>query len=87
MGSVRQGKGKFRLAPVSEPPMKKVLEDALKEFRQALADRGVYKNNHRDLERAYNGARDFVDFLLEGPWALEKGRRRPKLGSQSEGRL
>jgi len=85
MGSGRQGKGKFRLAPDSEPPMKKVLEDALKEFRQALADRGVYKDTHRDLERAYNGARDFVDFLLEGPWALEKGRRRPKLGQQGEG--
>jgi len=72
-------KGKFRLAPISEPPMKKVLENALKEFRQALADRGVYKNDHRSLERAYNGARDFVDFLLEGPWVLERGRRRPKL--------
>jgi hypothetical protein len=85
MANQSRAKGKFRLAPVSEPPMKKVLEHALKEFRQALADRGVYQNNHRDLERAYNGARDFVDFLLEGPWALEKGRRRPKLGPQGEG--
>jgi len=41
MGRGSQGKGKFRLAPMSEPPMKKVLEDALKDFRQALADRGV----------------------------------------------
>lgn len=79
MTSGGHSKGKFRLAPISEPPMKKVLETALKEFRQALADRGVYKNDHRSLERAYNGARDFVDFLLEGPWVLERGRRRPKL--------
>jgi hypothetical protein len=79
MAAARNPKTKFRLAPISEAPMKKVFEDALKEFRQALADRGVYKNNHRDLERAYNGARDFVDFLLDGPWALEKGRRRPKI--------
>jgi len=79
MAGARYAKARFRLAPITEPPMKKVLEDALKEFRQALADRGVYKNNHRNLERAYNGARDFVDFLLEGPWALEKGRRRPKI--------
>jgi len=79
MASGGHSKGKFRLAPIGEPPMKKVLETALKEFRQALADRGVYKNDDRSLERAYNGARDFVDFLLEGPWALERGRRRPKL--------
>lgn len=79
MTSGSLSKGKFRLAPISEPPMKKVLETALKEFRQALADRGVYKGSNRNLERPYNGARDFVDFLLEGPWVLERGRRRPKL--------
>ena len=79
MTSGSLSKGKFRLAPISEPPMKKVLETALNEFRQALADRGVYKGSNRNLERAYNGARDFVDFLLEGPWVLERGRRRPKL--------
>ncbi len=79
MDSVNQGKGKFRLAPPGEAPMRKVLETALKEFRLALIDRGVYKKDHQNLERACNGARDFVDFLLEGPWALEKGRRRPKL--------
>lgn len=79
MASVNQGKDKFRLVPTSDVPMKRVLEDALKEFRQALTDRGVYKKDHQNLERAYNGARDFVDFLLEGPWALEKGRRRPKI--------
>ena len=79
MAKSTRGTRKFRLAPDGDPPMKKVLEEALKEFRQALADRGVYKTQDRNLERAYNGARDFVDFLLEGPWALEKGRRRPKI--------
>ncbi|MEW6543600.1 MAG: hypothetical protein AB1411_08305 [Nitrospirota bacterium] len=59
--------------------MRQVLEGALKEFRQALVDRGVYRKDHQNLERAFNGARDFVDFLLEGPWALERGRRRPKI--------
>jgi len=34
MANGSEGKGKFRLAPMSEPPMKKVLEDALKDFRQ-----------------------------------------------------
>lgn len=72
------GRGKFRLAPDGEPPMRQVLEEALKEFRQALIDRGVYTKGHQNLARACNGARDFVDFLLEGPWALERGRRRPK---------
>jgi hypothetical protein len=59
--------------------MRQVLEGALKEFRQALVDRGVYRKDHQNLERAFNGARDFVDFLLGGPWALERGRRRPKI--------
>ncbi|MEK6526494.1 MAG: hypothetical protein AABZ22_06445 [Nitrospirota bacterium] len=77
MATVKQGKGKFWMVP-SEVPMKKFLEEGLKEFRQALTDRGVYKKDHQNLERAFNGARDFVDYLLEGPWALEKGRRRPK---------
>lgn len=80
MERVDHGKRKFRLIPPDEMPMRRVLEDALKDFRVALIDRGVYKKNHQNLERAYNGARDFVDFLLEGPWALERGRRRPKLG-------
>ncbi len=35
MGRENQGKGKFLLAPMSEPPMKKVLEDALKQSRQS----------------------------------------------------
>lgn len=79
MATAKPGKGKLWRDPSDEIPIKRVLEDALKEFRQALADRGVYKKDHQNLERAYNGARDFVDFLLEGPWALEKGRHRPKI--------
>lgn len=69
-------KDRFRLAPVGEAPIKPLLETALRDFRQALIDRGVYKNGHRNLDRAVNGARDFVDFLFAGPWVLEKGRRR-----------
>lgn len=78
MASAKHGKGKLWMISPDDVPMKRVLEDALKEFRQALADRGVYKKDHQNLERAYNGARDFVDFLLQGPWALERGRHRPK---------
>jgi len=78
MATSRQRKEPFRLAPVSALPLRILLEDALRDFRQALIDRGVYKKGHQNLERAVNGATDFVDFLLEGPWALEKGRRRPK---------
>jgi len=61
-----------------EMPMKRLLQGALRDFKQALVDRGVCEKDHQNLERAYNGARDFVDFLLEGPGVLEKGRRRPK---------
>jgi hypothetical protein len=77
MKTTSQAKGSFWITP-GEVPMKLLFEDALKDFRQALADRGVYAENHKDLERAYNGARDFVDFLLEGPYVLQKRRRRPK---------
>ena len=59
-------------------PMKSHLEAALEEFRQALIQQGVYSKGHQNLERAYNGARDFVDFLLQGPDTLKKGRRRLK---------
>jgi len=59
-------------------PMKAYLAEALKDFRQALVKQGVYSANHQNLHRACNGARDFVDFLVEGPGALRKGRRREK---------
>lgn len=72
------GKERFRLAPADEIPIRPLLESALKDFRQALIDRGVYRNGHQNLERAVNGATDFVDFLLDGPWSLERGRRRTK---------
>ncbi len=77
MKSVNHAEGKFWITS-RDVPMKMLFDEALKDFRQALTDRGVYKKDHQNLERAYNGARDFVDFLLDGPWALEKGRRRPK---------
>lgn len=71
-------KDRFRLAPSGDIPLRPLLEAALEDFRQALIDRGVYRRGHQNLERAVNGATDFVDFLLEGPWALERGRRRSK---------
>ena len=55
-------------------PIKRLFQEALRDFRQALIDRGVYHEDHQNLERACNGVRDFVDFLLEGPEVLEKGR-------------
>jgi len=66
------------MSSIEEVPVKRLLQEALRDFRRALVDRGVYHQDHQNLERAYNGARDFVDFLLEGPEVLEKGRRRPK---------
>lgn len=77
MARAKSGKSGLWVDP-DDGPMRRLLEEALKDFRLALTDRGVYKKGHRDLERACNGARDFVDFLLEGPWALERGRHRPK---------
>lgn len=59
-------------------PLKALMETALKGFRQALVKQGVYAKDHENLNRAYNGARDFVDYLLDGPTVLAKGRRRPK---------
>lgn len=59
-------------------PLKDLLETALKNFRQALVKQGVYTENHENLNRACNGATDFVDYLLNGPTVLSKGRRRSK---------
>jgi len=53
-----------------------MLEEALKEFREALVQQGVYDRDHQNLDRAYNGAKDFVDFLLEGATVLRKHRVR-----------
>ncbi|MFM8552654.1 MAG: hypothetical protein ACKOCD_10190 [Nitrospiraceae bacterium] len=78
MATHHPSKDRFRLAPADEMPIRTLLEEALKDFRHALIDRGVYRKDHQNLARAVNGAKDFVDFLLEGPWALEKGRRRSK---------
>ncbi len=74
----RPRKNPFRLAPAGDMPLRTLFDQALHDFRQALIDRGVYQKGHQNIERAVNGATDFVDFLLEGPWALEKGRRRSK---------
>lgn len=63
---------------MKEALMKVYLVEALKDFRQALVQQGVYPANHENLNRAYNGARDFVDFLFDGPDVLKKGRRRPR---------
>jgi hypothetical protein len=51
-------------------PMKDMLQTALKDFRKALVDRGVYDDPHQNLDRACLGADDFVKFLMEGPQAL-----------------
>lgn len=59
-------------------PLKELLETALKNFRKALVQQGVYAQGHENLRRACNGARDFVDYLLDGPNVLAKGRRRSK---------
>lgn len=66
-----------RTRPLFTTPLRRSLDDALEEFRQALAERRVY-GNAENLARAWNGARDFVDFLLDGPGVLKKWRQRRK---------
>ena len=61
--------------PLFTTPIRSVLDDALEDFRQALRERRVY-DNAENLSRAWNGARDFVDFLLDGPGVLKKWRQR-----------
>jgi len=61
---------------MAQTPGRQMLEDALRQFREALVQRGVYDQDHQNLDRACNGARDFVDFLLEGPSVLRKNRPR-----------
>jgi len=57
-------------------PARQMLEEALKEFGKALVQQGVYAPGHQNLDRACSGAKDFADFLLEGPAILRKGRVR-----------
>jgi hypothetical protein len=57
--------------------MRTALESALEDFRRALVERRVYDNTE-NLSRAWNGARDFVDFLLDGPSVLKKWRQRQR---------
>jgi hypothetical protein len=61
--------------PLFTTPIRSVLDNALEDFRQALRERRVYDNDE-NLSRAWNGARDFVDFLLDGPGVLKKWRQR-----------
>ena len=63
--------------PLFTTPMRSALETALEDFRQALTERRVY-DNAENLSRARNGARDFVDFLLDGPGVPSKWRQRQR---------
>jgi hypothetical protein len=51
-------------------PIAVFLEQALRDFRSALVARKVYDQDHQNLDRACNGAKDFARFLLEGPAGL-----------------
>jgi len=65
MGSGRHGKGKFRLAPVSEPPMKKVLEGALKEFRQRWKKGSTSGTMVRESQRKVSGMSSGLRVILQ----------------------
>ena len=66
-----------RTRPLFTTPARTALENALEDFRQALIERRVYETTE-NLARAWNGARDFVDYLLDGPGVLRKWRQRQK---------
>jgi hypothetical protein len=53
-----------------------MIEEPLEAFRAALISQGVYEGDHQNLDRARNGAKDFVDFLRDGPGVLRKNRSR-----------
>ncbi len=59
-----------------QTPARQMMEEALEAFRAALISQGVYARDHQNLDRACNGAKDFVDFLLDGPGVLRKNRPR-----------
>ena len=64
---------------MAQTPMKDMLEKALENFKKALVERDVYYKDHPNLKRAYNGASDFVKFLVNGPSALSpRPPRKPK---------
>jgi hypothetical protein len=50
--------------------METLLRQALQDFRAALVARNVYDADHPNLDRACNGAKDFVAFPISGPSAL-----------------
>ncbi len=55
---------------MAESPMQYFLENALDDFKRALVEKNVYSEGHENLKRAYNGASDFVKFLVNGKDAL-----------------
>lgn len=67
---------KKEVLDMAQTPARQMLEAALKEFREALIQRGVYDRDHQNLDRVCNGAKDFVDFLLDGAAVLRKNRPR-----------
>ena len=64
---------------ITPTPMKALLKKGLADFKRALVDRNMYDQDHQNLDRAYNGAKDFVQFLLEGKAGLvPRPQRRAK---------
>ena len=43
---------------MAQVPARQMLEEALKDFRKALVQQGVYPADHQNLDRAYSGAKD-----------------------------
>ena len=76
-GTQREKAMKRGTRPLFTTPIGTALENALEDFRRALIERRVYDNTE-NLSRAWNGARDFVDFLLDGPGVLKKWRQRQR---------
>ena len=40
------------MASIAEVPMKRLLQEALRDFRRALVDRGVYHEDHQNLSQS-----------------------------------
>jgi len=56
---------------MTRSPLQSLLENTFQEFKEALVERKVYDRDHPNLNRAYNGAKDFVAFLVKGKPALK----------------
>lgn len=61
---------------MAQTPARQMMEEVLKEFRAALVRQRVYERDRQNPDRACNGAKDFVDFLLDGAGVLRKNRPR-----------